>query len=149
MTIVTSILISLLAPVVIDVVSNKLPSIQDLLPSTKQEDANQYVASNKQVLLASWYGPGFDGNLTANGEVFNENHLTVASPDLPFNTMLEITYKGKSVVARVNDRGPFPHIKGEYYDSSQNRGIDLSKGTAQAIGFDGVDEVQVTILSRK
>jgi len=149
MTIVTSILFSLLTPVVLDVVPNRLPSIQDMLPSTKQEDVNQYVATDKQVILASWYGPGFDGNLTANGETFNQYDLTVASPNLPFNTMLEITYKGKSVVARVNDRGPFPHVKGEYYDSSQKRGIDLSKGTAQAIGFDGVDEVQVTILSRK
>lgn len=144
MTITTTILINLISPFVFNLMPNITPSIQQLLPS--KPDVNEYITIYKQEVLASWYGPGFDGNLTANGEVFNQNDLTVAHPYLPFNTMLEISYKGKSVVARVNDRGPFKHVKGEYF--TEDRGIDLSKGTAEAIGFDGVNYVTVTVLSK-
>lgn len=101
--------------------------------------------SNSYQVLASWYGPGFDGNFTASGAVFNQYDLTVAHPTYPFGTRLEISYKGNSVVATVTDRGPFKHVNGEYF--TEDRGIDLSKGTAQAIGFDGVNVVTVTRLN--
>ena len=117
----------------------KQPEQQQLYQHINTNDANSYQ------VLASWYGPGFDGNTTASGEVFNQYDLTVAHPSLPFDTQLQITYQGKSVIARVNDRGPFKHVKGEYFE--ENRGIDLSQGTAQAIGFDGVDTVTVTELN--
>jgi rare lipoprotein A len=70
--------------------------------------------------IASWYGPGFHGNLTANGERFTPSKLTTAHPSLPFGTKVRVTNQanGKSVVVRVNDRGPF-------YGS---RIIDLSHG---------------------
>lgn len=57
----------------------------------------------------SWYGPGFDGRVTANGEIFYEDSLTCASPSLRFNTKLLVTNpnNGKSVIIRVNDRGPY------------------------------------------
>ena len=86
---------------------------------------------------ASWYGPGFAGHRTADGEIFDPNKLTCASPWLPFNTMLRVTdlATGKSVEVRVNDRGPF------------GRGVlDLSAHAAQIIGLSGWAEVQVEIL---
>ncbi len=86
---------------------------------------------------ASWYGPGFAGHRTADGEIFDPNKLTCASPWLPFNTMLRVTdlETGRSVVVRVNDRGPF------------GRGVlDLSAHAAQVIGLSGWAEVQVDIL---
>jgi rare lipoprotein A len=91
---------------------------------------------------ASWYGPGFDGNLTANGERFNQNDLTAAHPSLPFGTKIRVTnqYNGRSVVVRVNDRGPY----------AGGRIIDLSAGSADAIGLtsSGVAPVALEVLSR-
>jgi rare lipoprotein A len=91
---------------------------------------------------ASWYGPGFDGNLTANGERFNQNALTAAHPSLPFGTQIRVTnqYNGRSVVVRVNDRGPY----------AGGRIIDLSAGSADAIGLtsSGVAPVSLEVLSR-
>jgi rare lipoprotein A (peptidoglycan hydrolase) len=86
---------------------------------------------------ASWYGPGFAGQRTADGEIFDPRKLTAASPWLPFNTMLRVTdlATGRSVVVRINDRGPF------------GRGVlDLSAHAAQIIGLGGWAEVQATIL---
>ncbi|MEM9002414.1 MAG: septal ring lytic transglycosylase RlpA family protein [Cyanobacteria bacterium P01_F01_bin.86] len=75
---------------------------------------------------ASWYGPGFHGRKTANGERFDENTLTAAHKTLPFNTRLKVTNRlnGKSVVVRINDRGPY----------IGNRTLDLSKAAAQCLG---------------
>ena len=77
--------------------------------------------------MASWYGPGFHGRLTANGERFDMNELTAAHKTLPFGTRVLVhnPRTGKEVVVRINDRGPF--IKG--------RMIDLSKAAAKALGF--------------
>ena len=86
---------------------------------------------------ASWYGPGFAGQRTADGEIFDPSKLTAASPWLPFNTMLQVTdlETGRSVVVRINDRGPF------------GRGVlDLSAHAAQIVGLSGWAEVQATIL---
>ena len=89
---------------------------------------------------ASWYGPGFHGRLTANGETFNSNHLTAAHRTLPFGTKLRVTNldNGRSVVVRVNDRGPF--IKG--------RIIDLSAAAARRIRMidSGVASVTVEVI---
>lgn len=89
---------------------------------------------------ASWYGPGFHGNYTANGEVYNQHALTAAHKTLPFGTRVKVTnlYNGRSVVVRINDRGPF--IPG--------RIIDLSQGAAQLIGVtsSGVAPVRMDIL---
>jgi rare lipoprotein A (peptidoglycan hydrolase) len=86
---------------------------------------------------ASWYGPGFAGHRTADGEIFDPNKLTAASPWLPFNTMLRVTdlATGRSVVVRINDRGPF------------GRGVlDLSAHAAQIIGLGGWAEISATVL---
>lgn len=89
-------------------------------------------------VMASWYGPGFNGRLTANGERFNSNAPTAAHKTLPFNTRLRVCYKRCEVV-RITDRGPF--IPG--------RDLDLSKGTARRIGMlgAGVARVKVTRLN--
>lgn len=89
--------------------------------------------------VASWYGPGFHGRLTANGERYNQFGLTAARKTLPFGTKVKVTNpaNGRSVVVRINDRGPF--IKGRHYD--------LSRGAAAKIGMvqTGVAKVRVEI----
>jgi rare lipoprotein A len=91
---------------------------------------------------ASWYGPRFHGRRTANGERFNMNELTAAHPSLPFGTLLEVrnTRTGKSVMVRVNDRGPF----------SKNRIIDLSFAAAREIGLvlSGTAPVQLFLAKK-
>lgn len=88
-------------------------------------------------LVASWYGPGFEGATTASGETFDPNAYTAASPYLPFGTQLLVTYGGSSVVVTVNDRGPFV----------ADRQLDLSQAAAGEIGLiasgEGVVDVQV------
>jgi rare lipoprotein A len=81
---------------------------------------------------ASHYGPGFAGNLTASGEVFNPQAMTAAHKTLPFGTQVEVCYNGCTTVT-INDRGPY--VAG--------REFDLSTGAAQAIGLGGVGTVQV------
>ena len=87
---------------------------------------------------ASRYGPGFHGKRTANGERFNTHALTAAHRSLPFGSRVQVTNErtGRSVVVRINDRGPF--VGG--------RVIDLSKAAAQAVGISGVGKVKLTRL---
>lgn len=91
---------------------------------------------------ASWYGPGFHGRRTANGERFNQNDLTAAHRTLPFGTKVKVTnlHNGRSVVVRINDRGPF----------SRGRVIDLSKAAARIIGVfqSGTAPVVLEVLGR-
>lgn len=77
-------------------------------------------------MTASWYGPRFHGKTTANGEVYDQMALTAAHKSLPFGSLLQITNirNGKSVIVRINDRGPYV----------EGRDLDLSKGTAKALG---------------
>lgn len=86
--------------------------------------------------LASWYGPGFQGKPTANGETFDAKDYTAAHNTLPMGTELMVSYKGKTIPVTVNDRGPV----------SGDRDLDLSQGAAQALGLlkPGVDYVQVS-----
>ena len=88
-------------------------------------------------MLASWYGPGFHGRTTANGERYDMYGLTAAHKTLPFGTKLRVCYNS-CVDVRVNDRGPFIGA----------RELDLSKGAADAIGLTGpgVANVEVTYL---
>ncbi|WP_407664048.1 septal ring lytic transglycosylase RlpA family protein [Microvirga alba] len=96
--------------------------------------------SGKQIQSgeASWYGPGFHGRRTASGERFNTNDMTAAHRTLPFGTRVLVVNKqtGRSVVVRINDRGPF--VRG--------RVIDLSRASAQAIGMSGTAAVDVSQL---
>ena len=90
--------------------------------------------------MASWYGPGFNGNLTANGERYNMNGISAAHKTLPFGTVVRVTNlnNGRSVNVRINDRGPFV----------KNRIIDLSKGAAKKIDMitAGVVPVRLEII---
>lgn len=92
--------------------------------------------------MASWYGPGFHGRRSANGEVYNQNALTAAHKSLPFGTKVRVTHvrSGRSVVVRINDRGPY----------AGGRIIDLSAAAARIVGVmqSGVAPVRVEVLGR-
>ena len=87
--------------------------------------------------LASWYGPGFDGQLTASGEVFDAYGYTAAHNTLPLGTEITVSYAGRSVDVVVNDRGPY----------SGGRDLDLSQGAAEYLGLTaaGVDYVDYEV----
>ncbi len=87
--------------------------------------------------VASWYGPGFHGRTTANGERYDMHAMTAAHKSLKFGTKVKVTNQrnGKSVTVRINDRGPF--VGG--------RVIDLSRGAASAIDMIGPGTAPVTI----
>lgn len=89
---------------------------------------------------ASWYGPKFAGRRTANGETFDPTELTAAHRTLPFGSLVRVTSNrtGKSVVVRINDRGPF----------HGNRVIDLSEAAASEIGLKarGSGRVEMALL---
>lgn len=98
----------------------------DPTPSTWREDGE-----------ASWYGPNFVGRPTANGEIFDPSRLTAAHKTLPFDTRVRVTNmeNGRSVVVRINDRGPF----------KPGRVIDLSRAGAEAIGLIGSGVARVRV----
>ena len=93
--------------------------------------------SHKEVGEASWYGPGFQGNDTANGETFDQNKMTAAHPSLPMGTKADVTNleNGKKVEVRINDRGPYVG----------DRAIDLSRAAARELGMekDGTTQVEI------
>ena len=92
---------------------------------------------DKGSMKASWYGPGFHGRKTANGEVYDQMSFTAAHKSLKFGTLLKITNQknNKSVVIRINDRGPYIH----------GRDLDLSKAAALELGMvrKGVAKIKV------
>jgi rare lipoprotein A len=91
--------------------------------------------------LASWYGPYFDGNLTATGEIFNQDELTAAHLYLPFNTYLRVTNleNGKSVIVRINDRGPY----------LEDRVLDLSREAARRLNAENTGVVPIEAVVMK
>ena len=99
-------------------------------------------SGNVQKGLASWYGPDFHGKLTSNKEIYNMHALTAAHKTLPFGAYVRVTNlnNGKSVIVRINDRGPF--VKG--------RIIDLSYAAAKKLGMDitGVAPVKIKVLKK-
>lgn len=101
-------------------------------------------------MTASWYGPGFHGNNTANGEVFDQDARTAAHRDLPFGTLLLVQRGGSRVVVRINDRGPycFEALEEGGLAPHPTRQLDLSRGSFQALApLDvGVTKVQVLVL---
>jgi rare lipoprotein A len=104
------------------------PQFADTLPDWMQQGR------------VSWYGPGFHGRRTANGEIFDAHALPMAHRSLPLGTTVRVTNleNGRSVVLRVNDRGPY--VRG--------RVADLSRGAAEALGFvdDGVVPARIELL---
>lgn len=97
----------------------------------------------EQTGIASWYGPNFHGKQTANGETFDMYELTAAHKTLQMPSLVRVTNleNGRSIVVRVNDRGPF----------SKGRIIDLSKRGAELLGFknQGVAKVRLQVLSNE
>ena len=93
--------------------------------------------------IASWYGPGFDGKMTANGETYDQNALTAAHKTLPMPSIVRVTNleNGRSIKVTINDRGPYAF----------GRIIDMSRRGAQLLGFhrEGTAKVQVEILANE
>ena len=85
--------------------------------------------------MASWYGSELAGHRTASGERFNPSELTAAHRTLPLGTQVRVTYHGRSVIVRINDRGPF----------SGHRVIDLSRAAAEEIGLRRAGSGRVTL----
>ena len=100
----------------------------------------EFVTAYEAVGIASWYGHSYHGRLTANGEVYDMHALTAAHPTLQLPSVVEVVNldNGRSLVLRVNDRGPFV----------KNRLIDLSLAAARELGFErqGLAQVQVRYL---
>jgi rare lipoprotein A len=103
--------------------------------STVNTSSVEYI--NRGTMKASWYGPKFHGKLTANGEIYDQMALTAAHKTLKFGTLLKVTNpkNGKSVIVRINDRGPY----------IGDRELDLSKGAAIELGLikKGVARVKI------
>lgn len=95
------------------------------------------VVDGVQTGVASWYGPGFHGRRTANGEIFDQYELTAAHPSLPLGTRAMVTNlsNGRAVEVRINDRGPFV----------DGRVIDLSYAAARSVGMIGPGTARVRV----
>ena len=108
--------------------------------------STQAVVTKAQVGLASYYGPGFHGRQTANGEVFDQQAMVAAHRTLPLGTVVRVTNldNGRAVDLRVIDRGP--------YGRNMRKGaiIDVSKGAARRLHFieDGLVAVRVEVIRR-
>lgn len=106
-----------------------------------QVDGKWYVPAYEpnydEVGIASWYGPTFHGKNSASGEVFDENAMTAAHPTLPIPSLVRVTNleNGKSVIVRLNDRGPFV----------DDRIIDLSKKAGAALGMQAKGTAKVRV----
>ncbi|MDR2370294.1 MAG: septal ring lytic transglycosylase RlpA family protein, partial [Treponema sp.] len=94
----------------------------------------------RQEGIASWYGPEFDGQPTASGEIFNSALFTAAHPVLPFGTVVTVTNKqnNRTVTVRINDRGPFVSA----------RIIDVSKAAAEQLDMTATGTAPVLVESR-
>jgi len=99
--------------------------------------ASNTVRKFSQTGVASWYGRQFHGRKTASGETFDMNAMTAAHRSLPLNCYIRVTNRsnGKSVIVKVNDRGPF----------HGNRVLDLSYGAAKSIGVTNAGTAKVSI----
>jgi rare lipoprotein A len=108
------------------------PPHMSVMPEQKQE---------QEVGIASWYGEEFQGNETANGEIYDLNGLTAAHLTLPFGTIVRVTNlkNNKNILLRINDRGPY--IGG--------RVIDVSLAAAKRLGFvyAGITQVRIEVVS--
>jgi rare lipoprotein A len=114
--------------------------------SGKKADAKSDVEKKRhwyQIGRASWYGDDFQGQKTASGENFDENEMTCAHRSLPLGSLIRVTNlrNHKTVVVRVNDRGPMP----------ESRVVDLSYAAARFLGFSsrGTAPVRLDLVNSK
>ena len=93
--------------------------------------------------IASWYGPGFHGKMTANGEIFNKHEYTAAHRTLQLPSIIRVTNlnNGRSIILRVNDRGPFAH----------DRILDVSEKAAETLGFKhaGTSRIRIDVMDEE
>jgi rare lipoprotein A len=108
-----------------------------------REPAPPPIRDGVQTGIASWYGPGFHGRRTANGEIYDQYDMTAAHPSLPLGTRVMVTNldNGRAVEVRINDRGPF--VGG--------RAIDLSYAAAHAVHMvgPGLAPVRIEVLDAR
>jgi rare lipoprotein A len=126
-----------------------VPGIKNPTKKPYAVNGHVYYPMNKvpigwtQYGIASWYGPNFHGRYTSDGEIYNMYAMTAAHKTLPMNTIVKVTNlrNHKSVIVRINDRGPF--VKG--------RIIDLSYAAGKKIGLDvtGTAPVKLTVIGFK
>ncbi|NQV10527.1 MAG: septal ring lytic transglycosylase RlpA family protein [Cyanobacteria bacterium] len=116
------------------------PVVRPVVPQAVASAPSQSNVRHVTTGEASWYGPGFFGNRTANGEIFRPGTLTAAHRTLPFGTRVRVTNlrNGRITYVRINDRGPFVG----------NRVIDLAHGAAQKLGLisSGIAQVRLEVL---
>jgi len=123
------------------------PGLEDS-PKTSVPETNQQILEDRPKSIvpfqreqmdgyASWYGPGFHGKLTANGEKYNQNMMTAAHKLLPMNTIVRVVNLENqgAVTVRINDRGPY----------KKDRIIDLTKKAADLLGFSKQGTARVSL----
>lgn len=129
-----------LLPLIILVISLFISSCGTSSRLGKKDDTpkSRKVGGKIEEGVASWYGPNFDGKLTANGEIYDMYGLTAAHRTLPFNSIVKVKNldNGQSVQVRINDRGPY----------AKNRIIDLSKKAADEINMLGSGTAPVELI---
>ena len=107
------------------------------VPNRSSNNLLTILYKDRGTMRASWYGPRFHGRFTANGEIYDQNAMTAAHKSMKFGTILRITNprNNKSVIVRINDRGPY--IPG--------RQIDLSKAAAEELDVikNGVKKLKI------
>jgi rare lipoprotein A len=99
-------------------------------------------------MKVSWYGPGFNGQKTANGEKFNQMSFTAAHKSYKFGTLLKLTNtkNAKSVIVRINDRGPY--VRGRDLDLSKAAALELGM-TKKGVAKLKVEEVKIAGIENK
>ena len=115
-----------LSPTKSEITTNNIAAFENTIEEVTSNSQNVNLKyDDLGIMRASWYGPRFHGRLTANGEIYDQMGYTAAHKSLPFGTLLKLTNQktNKSVVVRINDRGPY--IPG--------RKIDLSKKVAMEL----------------
>ncbi len=110
-------------------------------PASRHIPASGYPVGYVERGVVSWYGPGFHGRKTANGETYDMHQLTAAHRTLPLGSVVQVRSltNGRTVTVRVNDRGPF----------ARDRILDLSQAGAQALGMvgNGTDQVEIRVTA--
>lgn len=109
-------------------------------PSTTKPTARQNVLETQEG-LASYFGPGFEGRVTASGATFDKDSMVAAHPSYPFGTLVRVTNlaNGRAVIVRVVDRGPAKNVQAEGVL------IDLSSGAARNLGFTAAGRTRVKL----
>lgn len=118
-------------------------SSEQAAKSTNKQNSGTETAAPavKKVGEASWYGPGFEDQKTASGEIFKPEQMTAASPDLPLGSKVEVTNldNKKKAEVRINDRGPY----------AKGRILDLSHGAAKKLGMAKKGKARVKVVAKR